>query len=226
MNDSAWGYTPERVERCRQAFGDWFSSDLWKHIDDLRRYDHIIRETKPELIIETGTNTGASASWMGSALPTRPKVITIDTDGTRWNRASDYGIVRIEGSSVDPAVVGRVREIVRNWDWRGARRVMVSLDSDHSAAHVRREIELYAPLVTSGCYLVVEDGIFSWLNDAQWYKHGCADRDGNRIYDGNPLDAISYWSQDLYEALGFQRDHGVEFAYPVTMNPAGWWRRA
>jgi cephalosporin hydroxylase len=31
------------------------------------------------------------------------------------------------------------------------------LDSDHAQAHVARELELYAPFVAIGCYLVVED---------------------------------------------------------------------
>ena len=34
---------------------------------------------------------------------------------------------------------------------------MVILDSDHTRDHVLRELELYAPFVTQGCYLVVED---------------------------------------------------------------------
>ena len=34
---------------------------------------------------------------------------------------------------------------------------MVILDSDHSQAHVSAELSAYAPLVTPGCYLIVED---------------------------------------------------------------------
>ena len=36
----------------------------------------------------------------------------------------------------------------------GAERIMVVLDSNHTRAHVLRELELYALLVTKDCYLV------------------------------------------------------------------------
>jgi cephalosporin hydroxylase len=35
---------------------------------------------------------------------------------------------------------------------------MVILDSDHEREHVLKEIELYAPLVTIGSILIIEDG--------------------------------------------------------------------
>ena len=44
-------------------------------------------------------------------------------------------------------------------------RVMVVLDSNHSRAHVRSELELYAPLVTPGSLMVVTDGIMMDLWD-------------------------------------------------------------
>lgn len=218
---ATWGYDDARRAACVGAFGDWHSADLWKHNDDLRRYDQIIRDTQPDVIIETGTNTGASASWMASATTVHPLVITIDIDGGRWNRANQHGIIRLNGlDSVGPTTI---EEITRRIQVHGAKRVMVSLDSDHSAEHVRREIELYAPLVTPGCYLVVEDGILAWLRDDQLKAHGCA-------YDGTPLDAIYDLSRyDGHVSPGvladFERDTQIEFAYPVTMSPAGWWRR-
>jgi cephalosporin hydroxylase len=61
-------------------------------------------------------------------------------------------ITYLQGSSTDPAILAGVRERAA-----GARRVMVVLDSDHSFAHVTAELEHYAPLVTPGDYLVVED---------------------------------------------------------------------
>ena len=54
-------------------------------------------------------------------------------------------------SSTDPEVVAEIRQRVDK------RRTMVILDSDHSQRHVEAELEVYAPLVTQGCYLVVED---------------------------------------------------------------------
>jgi cephalosporin hydroxylase len=36
-------------------------------------------------------------------------------------------------------------------------RTMVILDSAHDAAHVAAQIEAYAPMVPSGCYLIVQE---------------------------------------------------------------------
>jgi cephalosporin hydroxylase len=65
-------------------------------------------------------------------------------------------ITLVEGSSTAPATVAAVREKIAPGE-----RVLVVLDSDHSRAHVRAELECYAPLVAPGGYLVVCDGIMA-----------------------------------------------------------------
>ena len=43
--------------------------------------------------------------------------------------------------------------------------MLVALDSNHTQAHVLRELELYSPLVNKGSYLVVFDTLLEDLPD-------------------------------------------------------------
>ncbi len=120
---------------------------------DLWVYQEILHETRPDLVIESGTAWGGSALFLASVCDQigQGSVCTIDIAGDP-NRPSHPRIEYVLGSSTDGEVVARVTKRVRS-----ARRVMVILDSDHSCEHVTAELQLYAPFVTSGCYLIVED---------------------------------------------------------------------
>ena len=63
-------------------------------------------------------------------------------------------IQMIQGSSIDENIVSKVTEMAK-----GKQRVLVCLDSNHTHEHVLNEMNLYAPLVTKGSYLVVFDTI-------------------------------------------------------------------
>ena len=54
---------------------------------------------------------------------------------------------------------------------------MVVLDSDHREAHVLAELKIYSGLVSSGCYLIVEDT-------------NPLDPLYTKAYGGSPLDAL------------------------------------
>lgn len=173
---------------------------------DLDRYARIIEATKPEVVVETGTWTGAAAAWFADR---GVDVITIDTtpppgpwDGSR--------VTVVTGDSANADVAAMVRGLV------AARRCMVSLDSDHSGPHVSREIELYGPLVSPGCYLVVEDGILGYAPQALKAAHGMAD------LVGSPLDAIA---EHLVDNPDWSRDVAIERAHPTSHHPSGFWLR-
>ena len=81
----------------------------------------------------------------------RGEIVTIDLE-PRAGRPEHERITYLEGSSTNDEIVAQIGERAG-----AAERVMVILDSDHTRDHVVRELELYAPFVTPGCYLVVED---------------------------------------------------------------------
>ena len=169
---------------------------------DLTRYRRIIAATQPEVIVETGTFNGASAEWFRDQ---GLDVITIDLDSRILP-----GIESLEGDSADPQVAARAADLV------DGRRCMVSLDSNHSTEHVRREIDLYGPLVTPGCHLVVEDAIFGYAPQNLRAQHGLADM------VGSPLEAII---DKLAGNPDWLRDVDTEQLSPTTHHPAGFWIR-
>lgn len=171
---------------------------------DIWRYEKIIAATRPDILIECGTHTGHSALWFSALVPL---VITIDLDQSKVTIPSRGNILRVTGNSADNNVMAAISRCIGPLD---KHRIMVSLDSDHSAVHVRSEIQTWAHMVTVGCYLVVEDGIFHWApkqpDQADW----------------DPLPAIS---AALPQRPDYIRDYVVESMFPITGAVAGWWRR-
>lgn len=138
----------------------WMGATVLKSPFDLWTYQELLHAVRPDLIIETGTAHGGSALYFAHLFDIigKGRIVTIDIDPTPGGgkRPLHPRITYLAGSSTDPAVFARA---TRSPGGRLAdERVMVVLDSDHSAAHVAAELELYAPLVSEGSYLVVEDG--------------------------------------------------------------------
>lgn len=190
-----------------------FGIEIQKHRADLLRYEEAVRSTAPEVIVETGTREGGSARWFHEHLGLRVMSVDIQRPHLRWVPPSVPGVVYVRGSSVDPNVVDMAAL------WSAGRRTMVTLDSDHHAPHVVEEIRFWAPLVSPGCHLVIEDGCFDvW--EPQWATIGGSDIP--RV--GGPLAAINKMLGVLLD-LGFVRDEHIEGRYPISHSPCGWWRR-
>ncbi|MFC5429153.1 cephalosporin hydroxylase family protein [Paraburkholderia denitrificans] len=145
----------------------WLGRPIIKYPSDIVATQEIIWAVKPDLIIETGIAHGGSLMLSASMLEINGGdglVLGIDIDIREHNRKEILNhpmakrIQMIEGSSISAETMAQVREIAR-----GRKRVMVFLDSLHSHAHVAAELELYAPLVSIGSYLVLPDTFIEYF---------------------------------------------------------------
>ena len=160
-------------------------------------------ETRPELIVETGTYRGGSAFFLASIcdLLGAGEIVSIDIEPVRDDYPAHPRITYLGGrSSTDPDVLATIRERAEG------RRTLVVLDSDHSQAHVEAELAEYASLVPVGGYVIVEDS-----NIGQIRKD---------LLPG-PLEAIEVF---LGRTDRFEIDRRRE-KFLITFNPSGYLRR-
>lgn len=183
----------------------WLGIPLLKCPLDLWVYQELIAAHRPDLIVETGTNRGGSALYMATIcdLVGCGEVITVDIAAVTPQPPAHARITYVTASSTARETLELVRRRAA-----GLKSVWVILDSDHSAAHVRAELEHYADLVTPGGYLVVEDTNVN--------GHPAAPEHGP-----GPTEAVQDW---LATDPPFDRDPSCE-RFLVTLNPGGFFRR-
>lgn len=190
----------------------WMGIPVAKCPLDLWIYQEIMCETLPDIIIETGTWCGGSAfylAYMMRLIEAGRKVITIDiSEKAREDieKVNEPMILAITGSSTDNEVIEKVKKEI----FYGAR-VMVILDSNHSKAHVLEELEVYSPLVSPGCYLIVED----------------TNINGYPVFESHgpgPMEAIDEWLRIPGIDRMFEVDKSRE-KFLLTFNPKGYYRR-
>ena len=66
-------------------------------------------------------------------------------------KQKDNRIKYIIGSSLDEDVLSQIKNIT------SGKKTMVIIDGNHSRKHVKWELHRYRDIVSSGCYLVIED---------------------------------------------------------------------
>jgi cephalosporin hydroxylase len=183
----------------------WLGNPIWQNVLDLWVIQETIAEVKPALLIETGTNRGGSSLFFAQLfdLLHSGEVITIDVE--KQHNLSHPRITYLLGSSTAPEILEIVRQKAANC--KGT--IMVILDSDHSQAHVERELECYAPFVTPGSYCLVQDGVIDVLPILR------PDRPG-------PLPAIHSFLRANHD---FEIDEARSNRFLITHHPSGWLKR-
>jgi cephalosporin hydroxylase len=170
---------------------------------DLWLYQELLHAVRPDVLIEAGTKFGGSAYYFARLfdLLDHGRVITIDVE-PQPDRPEHPRLTYLTGSSADPAVADRVRELIA-----GGRAVVV-LDSKHRRKHVLAELRLWSPFVPVGSYIVVED------------SHA----DGHPVtthIGAGPWDAITDF---LAETDDFVIDESMHKFF-MTFNPRGYLKR-
>ena len=146
----------------------WMGRPIIQLPEDMVRTQEVIYRLKPDVIIETGVAHNGSLIFYASLCKAMAhgRVIGVDIEIRRHNREATERhelapwITLIEGSSIAPHVVERVRSLVQQGE-----SALVLLDSNHTRAHVAAELECYHGLVTPGSYIVATDGIMASVHD-------------------------------------------------------------
>ena len=208
------------VRACRHEYSyhfRWLGRPIIQFPQDIVAMQEIVWEVKPDRIVETGVARGGSLILYASLLELiggDGRVIGVDLDIRPHNRIEieRHPLARridlIQGSSVDPEVAGRVRTMA------AGRRTLVVLDSHHTHDHVLRELQLYAPLVPSGSYLVVFDTVIEEMPEDSF-----PDRPWGR--GDNPRTAVEAF---LKTTDRFVVDEEIEQKLLITVAPGGYLR--
>ena len=212
----------------------WMGRPIIQFPQDMAAMQELIWEVKPDLIIETGIAHGGSLIMNASLLamldyceaiesgelldPKKPKrrVLGIDIDIREHNRVAieahpmSNRIDMIQGSSIAPEIIAQVKDYAKNY-----KRILISLDSNHTHDHVLAELEAYAQLTSKGSYCVVFDTVVEDMpkelsGDRPW---GPGD---------NPKTAVWEYLKTHPE---FEIDKSIQNKLLITVAPDGYLKR-
>jgi cephalosporin hydroxylase len=182
----------------------WRGVQVLKCPLDLWIYQELLVALRPELVIETGTAAGGSALYLASCMELlgHGRVVTVDA-APQPDLPAHERITYLTASSTDPDTIASIRR-----EAEACSPVLVLLDSDHTRDHVLAELRAYAPLVTPGSYVIVEDTNVNGRPVEPQFGPG-------------PAEAVDAF---LAEGAPFVRDATREKFY-LTFNPGGYLRR-
>jgi cephalosporin hydroxylase len=172
---------------------------------DLWIFQEILHDVRPGLVIEIGTYLGGTTLFLAHQLELLGHGRVLSIDNRDLPRPAHPRIGYLLGNSQDAHILASVREAAAAI---APSPVLVIHDGDHRYAAALADLESYAPLVTCGSYLIVED----------------------TNVNGHPV--LAGWGPGPWEAVATFLQRHPEFEpdparekFLMTYNPGGYLRR-
>lgn len=205
----------------------WMGRPVIQLPDDMMRIQEVIYDIRPDVIIETGIAHGGSLIYYASLIKMmgyEGKVVGVDIEIRPHNRSAIEShelysyLTMIEGSSIDPNIVSQVEKTIGP-----DQSTLVLLDSNHSYEHVLEELKQYGPLVSTGSYIVVTDGI---MKDLQGAPRSEDDWASNNPYQAaQEFLAIDDRFELVYPDWPFNESDTIDNTSCVSYWPGAWLKR-
>jgi cephalosporin hydroxylase/GT2 family glycosyltransferase len=169
-----------------------------KYAFDYLNYQMIINEVKPDLIIEIGTDIGGGTLYLADLLE-NGMVHTIDIKD------------QSDGSLKNHPRIKLFTDGWENYDLKNAegfKKILVIEDSSHTYENTLAVMKKFAPIVSVGSYLIVEDGIVTELGI-------------DNMFNGGPLRATREFMKDNKNFI-IDRKWCDFYGHNATANPDGY----
>ena len=195
----------------KQTFDNtyWMGIPTIKCPLDLWIFQELIYRTRPDIIIETGTNEGGTSLFLANIcdLLDDGQIITVDIASTK-NLPKHERIHYLQGDATSDDTINKIKRLMDSLSNKRDRSVMVILDDNHSGMHVLKEMEIYGKLVPVGNYLIVEDTAMGGHPTCPELKFG-------------PYEAVQNYLQTHSD---FEIDLSCE-KFLMTFNPNGYLKK-
>lgn len=177
---------------------------------DVGLYLQLLAKLRPRTIVEIGCRFGGSALWfadMMAAHGVTPRVVTVDIDPQ-----PPYEDARINVVTGDAADLSSC--LPPEWLAAAPRPWLIVEDSSHYYRHSLAVLEFFDPLLQSGDYIVVEDGVVSHLPSAHYAQ-----------YENGPNRAVADFLARRGASYRIDTELCDFYGRNVTYNPNGWLER-
>ncbi len=144
----------------------WNGVSLRKFPSDCLAMQKLLCRCRPQVLVELGTQYGGSALFFSSFAHLAGLEAIVSVDIGELERPKIPIATYLTGDTGAPEIIAKVKELVGN------RTCSVIVDANHHAEFVDKELVHYAPMVSPGQALIMEDTLVDVLNFRKFREHG------------------------------------------------------